>query len=695
MDKRLIFCVLLVMLSGRFVGAENTTTAPPSNMLTTPTTKMTATAENSVTSLTNVSTTPASNMTATAVPVTNVSMAASTQFVLVSPNTTVLTLEANITNAECGSKQLCIAEPPKCDPFVTGSCFFFAAKQESGRNFNFDLSGESNGYIAATLTGGVGQGDPTYICANSKGKVKFFSSVLNNGVLNISELNVNSVKGKIKGKVIQCRFLATVPEPKTRATTLGVAVSTGEYNDTNDSLGTPKSVINVSAVDLANPNNNVTNEIANTTTPASNMTATAVPVTNVSMAASTQFVLVSPNTTVLTLEANITNAECGSKQLCIAEPPKCDPFVTGSCFFFAAKQESGRNFNFDLSGESNGYIAATLTGGVGQGDPTYICANSKGKVKFFSSVLNNGVLNISELNVNSVKGKIKGKVIQCRFLATVPEPKTRATTLGVMVSTGEYNDTNDVLSTPISVIKVSAVDLANPDNNVTNEIANTTTPAPTGNNATTVAPTGTLIPQLSTAITRQECGTTKLCAAEPSKCDPTAGTSCYFLSVKQQSGQIYNFELSGQSDGYVAAGLSTSAIANGTHTAYICANENGNVRFFTGTIDNFVINLKLSQNSSNERGTVNGNKIQCTFSADLPDSSVRTANYALSISNGTYDAKTLQLGKTTFRLLTSSTNLSDPTANLTNLINNAPINYASSFIPALLVTVYMLAFTAM
>lgn len=56
---------------------------------------------------------------------------------------------------------------------------------------------------------------------------------------------------------------------------------------------------------------------------------------------------------------------------------------------------------------------------------------------------------------------------------------------------------NDSLGAPTAVLKVSAVDLANPDNNVTNEIANTTTPAPTGNNATTVAPTGALIPQLS------------------------------------------------------------------------------------------------------------------------------------------------------------------------------------------------------
>ncbi|XP_032439912.1 mucin-5AC-like [Xiphophorus hellerii] len=552
MDKRLIYCALLVMLSGRFVGTLNTTTAPPSTMLTTPTTKMTATAESSSTSPTNVSTTPTTKMTATA--------------------------ESSSTS-------------------------------------------------------------PTSVSTT----------------------------------------------PTTKMTTTAESSSTSPTNVST----TPTTKMTATAESSSTSPSNVS------TTPTTKMTATEVSVTSVSMTASTQFVPVSPNTTVLTLEANVTNAECGSKQLCVAEPSRCDPFVTGSCFFFAAKQESGRNFNFDLSGESNGYIAATLTAGGGQGDPTYICANSKGKVKFFSSILYNGVLNISELNVNSVKGKIKGKTIQCRFLATVPEPKTRATTLGVAVSTGEYNDTNDGLGAPTPVIKVSAVDLANPDNNVTNEIANTTTPAPTGNNATTVAPTGALIPQLSTVITRQECGTTKLCAAEPSKCDPAAGSSCYFLSVKQQSGQIYNFELSGQSDGYVAAGLSNSENKTGTHTAYICANENGNVRFFTGTIDNLVINLKSSQNSSNERGTVNGNKIQCTFSADLPDNSVRTANYALSVSTGSYDAKTLQLGQTTFQLLTSRTNLSDPTANLTNLLNNAAINYTPSFFPALLVTVYMLAFTAM
>ncbi|XP_054914406.1 uncharacterized protein LOC129378156 [Poeciliopsis prolifica] len=429
----------------------------------------------------------------------------------------------------------------------------------------------------------------------------------------------------------------------------------------------------------------------NTTTHPTNMSITSAnstmttPMMNVSMTASTQLV---PNNTVVTLESNITKAECGSKQLCVSEPSNCEPSVPGSCFFLAANLQNDGNFNFGLSGESDGYIAATLTGGVGEGDPTYVCANSKGKVKFFSTILTNGVLNISTLNVTSVKGKINGRTIQCSFVATVPQPRARVT-LGLAVSTGAYNDTNESLGLPKTVIRVTSVDLANSTLNVTNEITSTTTPPPTGNNATT----GVSIPQLSTNITRQSCGSTKLCAAEPKECNPAVGGSCYFLSVKQQNGQTYNFELSGQSDGYVAAGLSTGVTQNGTHTAYICANNNGNVTFFTGTIENLEIKLK-SQNSSNEQGTVDGSKIQCRFTADLPDTTVRAADYALSVSTGTFDAANSGLGKANFRILTNRVNLSDPTATIINLLNNAP-NYAPSFLPALLVTVCMLAFTAM
>ncbi|XP_043954318.1 putative ferric-chelate reductase 1 [Gambusia affinis] len=224
---------------------------------------------------------------------------------------------------------------------------------------------------------------------------------------------------------------------------------------------------------------------------------------------------------------------------------------------------------------------------------------------------------------------------------------------------------------------------------------NATTVAP-ANNATTVAPT--TLPAVA-SISRQECGTSKLCAAEPSKCDPASGT-CYFLSAKQQSGQTYNFELSGQTDGYIAAGLSTTASQSASYRAYICANNNGAVRFFTGFINNQVLNVTQTLNTSNVKGSVTSGKIQCTFSADLPDTTTRAAGYAMSITTGSYNPTSGELGNANFRILTPLVNLSDPTTNVTNLLGNNstssayPVTHTQSFLPVLLVTVSMLAFTA-
>ncbi|XP_023201693.1 putative ferric-chelate reductase 1 [Xiphophorus maculatus] len=227
--------------------------------------------------------------------------------------------------------------------------------------------------------------------------------------------------------------------------------------------------------------------------------------------------------------------------------------------------------------------------------------------------------------------------------------------------------------------------------------SNATTMAP-ANNATTVA--SNTLPAVA-SISRQECGSSKLCAAEPSKCDPSSST-CYFVSAKQQSGQTYNFELSGQTDGYIAAGLSNAASQTASHRAYFCANHKGAVRFFTGFINNLVLNLTQTLNSSNVKGSVNSGKIQCTFSADLPDTTTRAAGYAVSVTTGTYNATSGELGNANFRILTPLVNLSDPTTNVTNLLSNStnstssayPVTHTQSFLPVLLVTVSLLAFTA-
>lgn len=68
-------------------------------------------------------------------------------------------LQTDLTNTQCGTEQLCAAEPSQCNPSISGSCFFLSAKQLSGRNFEFGLAGESEGYIAASLSP-----DGTLVC---------------------------------------------------------------------------------------------------------------------------------------------------------------------------------------------------------------------------------------------------------------------------------------------------------------------------------------------------------------------------------------------------------------------------------------------------------------------------------------------------------------------------------------------------
>ncbi|XP_041820806.1 sericin 1-like [Chelmon rostratus] len=190
------------------------------------------------------------------------------------PNITVENLETTISNTGCGTEQLCAAEPSSCNPASSGSCFFLAAKQQSGQNFDFELSGESEGYLAASLSSDstLGGNDTTYVCANDNGVVKFIGAVLDNGKLTEKELNVNTVKGKVTGKTIQCTFAATVPDPVARTAGFSVSVSTGTYNSSSDRLGPVNTQLKSPVVDLTKPNTVVINELATNTTTSPNTT---------------------------------------------------------------------------------------------------------------------------------------------------------------------------------------------------------------------------------------------------------------------------------------------------------------------------------------------------------------------------------------------------------------------------------------
>ncbi|KAK0153175.1 putative ferric-chelate reductase 1 [Merluccius polli] len=413
-----------------------------------------------------------------------------TGFPILTPNS-----EIPISNDNCSSTQLCAAEPGDCDPAVSRSCSFIGARQTGGRNFEFALSGQSDGYIGCTLSpdATLGGNDITYVCANNNGSVQFIGAVFNNDSLSQQTVNANSVRGRINGNQIQCTFRATVPDARARttATTFSLAAVSGSFSKTFESkshtsnihthtrshdlpslslsctcsspgggnLGTPRLLIQTGPLELSDF---TATSIASTAVMSSTAAATTIP---------------------------ISNDNCSSTQLCAAEPGDCDPAVSRSCSFIGARQTGGRNFEFALSGQSDGYIGCTLSpdATLGGNDITYVCANNNGSVQFIGAVFNNDSLSQQTVNTNSVRGRINGNQIQCTFRATVPDTtaRTTATTFSVAAISGSFS--NGVLGDPTAIIQTNVVDISNTTSDTSNRIIASTTIAPT--TPTTMAPT--------------------------------------------------------------------------------------------------------------------------------------------------------------------------------------------------------------
>ncbi|XP_024914752.1 uncharacterized protein LOC103384810 isoform X2 [Cynoglossus semilaevis] len=196
-------------------------------------------------------------------------------------DTTVTLLETTISSDKCGTESLCGEEPADCNPGNPGNCLFLAAKRKKGQNYEFEMSGESDGYVACTFSpdGDFGNNETTYICANHNGKVKFFTARYNKNKMVKTELPANSVKGKITQNKIQCSFLAALPLGALRAEdNVAMSLSTGDYDAASGDLGTPAFKYQSPVVNLANPNSAVPNVI--TTTAAPTNAPTAAPTTS-------------------------------------------------------------------------------------------------------------------------------------------------------------------------------------------------------------------------------------------------------------------------------------------------------------------------------------------------------------------------------------------------------------------------------
>lgn len=69
---------------------------------------------------------------------------------------------------------------------------------------------------------------------------------------------------------------------------------------------------------------------------------------------------------------------------------------------------------------------------------------------------------------------------------------------------------------------------------------------------------------LQVNVTRDGCGTTKLCVAEPAGCDPNEDNMCFLLTVDEgtstpPNGTELMFQLAGYSMGFIALGLTSES----------------------------------------------------------------------------------------------------------------------------------------
>ncbi|XP_016370417.1 mucin-5AC-like isoform X2 [Sinocyclocheilus rhinocerous] len=150
---------------------------------------------------------------------------------------------------------------------------------------------------------------------------------------------------------------------------------------------------------------------------------------------------------------------------------------------------------------------------------------------------------------------------------------------------------------------------------------------------------------------RDNCKRDRACFSAPPSCNPSAQGSCYFLSTRGVGGNADNFtfEISGETDGYIGAGLSRDKSGQGA-TVYSCAKVNSELRFFRSTLNNQILTQDNTFIPGNFRGSMNGRKIQCIFTAAGLSNNARAAttdNFVLfltgSVSNGSLDSPVTRL----------------------------------------------------
>ncbi|XP_041925276.1 putative ferric-chelate reductase 1 isoform X1 [Alosa sapidissima] len=209
------------------------------------------------------------------------------------------------------------------------------------------------------------------------------------------------------------------------------------------------------------------------------------------------------NVTVSTLNTTVTNSTCGTRRACFSDPVSCNPATDRSCLFVSTKSDGSSNLNFELRGESNGYIAVALSTDMNAGgnDKTYICANNNSAVLFVFALLNNSALTTQSdvSSIANVSGSINQTTIQCVFNVIGLNATSRAnaaTTFSIVLANGTVY-ANGSLSNPTVRTVTAQLDLSN----VTSTNTATTTVAPSTNSTNASNVTTTITTTTATTTT--------------------------------------------------------------------------------------------------------------------------------------------------------------------------------------------------
>ncbi|KAF6728115.1 putative ferric-chelate reductase 1 [Oryzias melastigma] len=153
-------------------------------------------------------------------------------------------------------------------------------------------------------------------------------------------------------------------------------------------------------------------------------------------------------------------------------------------------------------------------------------------------------------------------------------------------------------------------------------------------------------------INKTNCGVTKYCISEPADCDPEGNSTCLFgslrlLSQTPPNGINLHNELSGNSSGYIALGLTPAS--GGNTTLYICAKNNSN----NGSIFFTVMSLNSANSTSPPTllnmtmpmfsGNVTSDKIQCVFNISNLNATATTRStpdtmFSIKLGTGSVDS---------------------------------------------------------